>query len=470
MLINEKKVMIATPAYEMKMFSAYLDTLLTSLKLLDGIGVKYVTYFLPGDSYVHRARNTIVSDFYKSDCTDLVFIDSDLTWRPKDLVMLIANDAEVVGGAYPCKNQWDDWGVRIFTDENGIPDVDPQTGLIRAQMVPTGFMKITRRAIDRMIETYPDLWYWAKVEVGEPKKQFAFFNHLPVEESHIFTGEDGSFVHRYNAAGGDLWLMPDATFEHYGIKEWRGNYHEYLLACPGGSKSPESDNPLVSVVIVSYGNYEFIGECIKSVLNQTYRNIEIIVMDNNEDERIQQAIEHFPVRIIKTANEGVSAARNKGIATASGIWICCLDGDDKIHPSYIKSCIQNSKGFDIVSSWMQQFGGGDKVFSTAINPEHKDFLTANRIHCASLFKKEVWSSIGGYDEGLGGVPYTGYEDYDLWLRATDDGYRVNVVQQALFYWRKHDGQITSIMNHEEMCRKVLTKNGVKQETQCALVN
>lgn len=234
--LREAKFMIATPFYEVKGYSPYIRSLVRSVEALTIAKIDYEFLELSGDSYVWRARNTIAKHFLESDCTHLVFIDSDEAWDLESFLRLLKADVDVVGSVYPVKNAWEHFGVTIYTNQDGTPLVNPETGLIRGQKVPTGFMKIRREVFLKLKAHDPENWYWSPHN-GINQKIHNFFGHRLDE--HVIYGEDISFCRRCEDAGIELWVEPRATIEHWGVQCWKGNYHEFLCRQPGGSQDPK---------------------------------------------------------------------------------------------------------------------------------------------------------------------------------------------------------------------------------------
>lgn len=199
----------------------------------------------------------------------------------------------------------------------------------------------------------------------------------------------------------------------------------------------ELDKGLVSIIIPSHNHADFLGEAIESCLNQTYKNIEIIVvcdgcMDSYRIAR-KYSENHWQCYSLYQSNKGLSSARNKGISFSLGKYILTLDADDRIEHTFIEKTIGLS---DIVSTSIRYFGTMDFIkHPIKPNPTYADFYKHNHINCCSLFKREIWDKIGGYDENM----KLGLEDWDFWLRATKEGYTVSVVPEPLFNYRKHVG-------------------------------
>lgn len=105
------------------------------------------------------------------------------------------------------------------------------------------------------------------------------------------------------------------------------------------------DVPFVSVVIPCYNHRQFVAEAIQSILEQTLQDVEIIVVNDGstdgETVHILNALERPKTRIIHLPlNVGLPAARNAGIREAQGKYVCCLDADDKLHPTYLEKAVR----------------------------------------------------------------------------------------------------------------------------------
>ena len=103
----------------------------------------------------------------------------------------------------------------------------------------------------------------------------------------------------------------------------------------------EQSIPLISVVIPAYNAESYIQSTLDSVFNQTYQNIEVIVVDDGSNDSTQSILNAYPhnVVVIKTENKGVSHARNTGIDAAKGGWIAFVDSDDIWLPTKLEEQI-----------------------------------------------------------------------------------------------------------------------------------
>lgn len=210
----------------------------------------------------------------------------------------------------------------------------------------------------------------------------------------------------------------------------------------------------VSIIIPCWNQAHWLPEVIESALDQTVP-CEVIVVNDGSPDNASETAKKYPVRLVEKLNGGLSSARNAGIKEASGEWILTLDADDKIAPDFIEKCLKNKGDYDIIATGQQEFGDTDRIWFPHPEPTFDDFITANRINCCSLFKKEIWETIGGYDEEM----RLGYEDWDFWLRATQRGYKVKTIQEPLFFYRKHGTSMVTnaIKNHMKIVEYMHSK-------------
>ena len=196
----------------------------------------------------------------------------------------------------------------------------------------------------------------------------------------------------------------------------------------------------VSVVITCYNQGQYLEECINSVTNSDYPNIEIILVDDGSEDTFTQKtldkLDSGKIKIIRQNNQGVCAARNNGIAAASGKYILPLDADDKIAETYISKAVeilaQNPQiGIVLCNGilWAFQSGGGGKC--KLKNPTITNMLIQNRIFPSALFRKSDFEKLGGYNP----IMETGCEDWELWLNFLENGLKPYKIDEELFYHR-----------------------------------
>jgi hypothetical protein len=223
------KVVFATPTLD-RPYEAYLASLEACLPAVEAAGFEHSSVFEIGCAYISAARARMLGKALKADADIIVFLDHDVSWTPEDMVKLLTTEGDVVAGTYRFKT---DAEVKymgcVFTGPGDKPLVR-EDGCILADRVPAGFLKVTRKAVERFAEAYPHL-----VLHKETPPSVDIFNHGAHEG--LWWGEDYTFSRRWRECGGEVWLIPDLNIGHHTkTGSFPGNFHEYMLRQPGGSK------------------------------------------------------------------------------------------------------------------------------------------------------------------------------------------------------------------------------------------
>jgi glycosyltransferase involved in cell wall biosynthesis len=196
-------------------------------------------------------------------------------------------------------------------------------------------------------------------------------------------------------------------------------------------------DPLISIIITCYNLGEFLNDAIDSALSQSYKKIEIFVVDDGStDAYTIEFLKTFAaekVIIVSQPNRGVSAARNYGASLAMGDYLLFLDGDDKIDETYLSKAVvalKNNPSLDYIYCDLKEFGQGNAVRILDHLYLNKQILY-NLCHPSGVVSKELWNKAGGFDIEF----VKGWEDWDFWLRVI----RLNVssykIEEPLFYYR-----------------------------------
>ena len=212
-----------------KPYQATLDSLKASVPLIekewDHVMVSEV-----GCPYISNARATMLRKALDARADVIVFIDHDLSWKPRDLLTLINTEGDVVAGTYRFKEEGP---ARYMGACQPYPDGSPQVrsdGALRAFSAPAGFLKITKDCVNTFIGYFPELCYGDRYS-----PHIDLFNHGAHEG--VWYGEDYAFCRRWKETGGDVIICPDLSISHWsGDVEYKGNYHDYLQGLPGGSR------------------------------------------------------------------------------------------------------------------------------------------------------------------------------------------------------------------------------------------
>lgn len=144
---GQQKVLLATTAYE-NPDASYTASIQASREALTKAGIANVYLLLSGNCHVDDARNSVVKEFLASDCTDLVFLDADVSWQPADLVRLCGHDLDLVGGVYP-KRDTSRAAPMPCRTLPGVTEPDAD-GLLEVDGLPTGFMRIRRIVLETL--------------------------------------------------------------------------------------------------------------------------------------------------------------------------------------------------------------------------------------------------------------------------------------------------------------------------------
>lgn len=213
-----------------KPYQCTLDSLAASLPQLDAAGWKHSMVSEVGSAYISCARSVMLKKALDAKATAIVFIDHDLSWAPADLLALIEEPGDCVSGNYRFK--YDDVEFMGVPLPDLLGNVQASGGGIKGYWIPAGFLKITRRAVNRFLAAYPELAYGEKCS-----PHIDLFNHGAHEG--VWYGEDYSFSRRWRELGGEITILPELDLVHHTTeKSYGGTYHEYLMRQPGGCNDP----------------------------------------------------------------------------------------------------------------------------------------------------------------------------------------------------------------------------------------
>jgi glycosyltransferase involved in cell wall biosynthesis len=209
--------------------------------------------------------------------------------------------------------------------------------------------------------------------------------------------------------------------------------------------------PLVTVVIPCYNYGLFIISAIESVLAQTFQRFEILVIDDGStDELTKQILDELcfeKTKVIHQNNQGLAQTRNNGAAMAAGKYICFVDADDWIEPSYLEKtlCIlESDESLGSCYSWVQCFGDHSSVWET----DDLDPFFLRRRDTApshSVIRKEAWEEVKRQNGSGFLTKYNGYcEDWVFWIDMIDCGYRGQVIKEPLIRYRVHKNSLSAV--------------------------
>ncbi|MFA5668010.1 MAG: glycosyltransferase family A protein [Balneolaceae bacterium] len=222
------------------------------------------------------------------------------------------------------------------------------------------------------------------------------------------------------------------------------------------------ENPLVTVIIPTYNRPELVQRAVKSVQEQTYSNIEIIVIDDASEKDIFNSLEGYEnIRVLRNeVNKGGCFSRNRGIKEARGEYINFLDDDDILYPEKIEkqiSCFQNSSDSDLgmvtAHALDKRSGVEQKKYNRVEGNIYKDLLSSYAVSGIEtmLFKKSALERINGFDEQIASS-----QEYDLLIRFAEY-YTVDYVDEILSQEFRSINQISLNFDKKKSGAKYLYK-------------
>jgi len=252
--LQKKSLFVATPMYGGMNHGLYMKACLDLQGLCLQYGIQIKFSFLFNESLITRARNYLVDEYLaRSECTHLLFLDSDISFNPQDVIALLALDKDVAGGPYPKKAiKWR--SVKKAIEKN--PDLDPQTlekvtgdyvfnpvkGTAQFSVteplevleIGTGFMMVKREVFEKMEKAYPEIRYKPD-HVGQAhfdgtRYIHAYFDTV-IDTKNSITGggsdrylsEDYMFCQMWRKIGGVIHLCPWMKTSHIGTYHFQGD-------------------------------------------------------------------------------------------------------------------------------------------------------------------------------------------------------------------------------------------------------
>ncbi|MDM5207493.1 glycosyltransferase [Cytobacillus kochii] len=212
--------------------------------------------------------------------------------------------------------------------------------------------------------------------------------------------------------------------------------------------------PLVSVVIPFY-NCQYVDQAIESVLQQTYKNIELIVVDDGSTEYVH-LVQAYKDKLtyIYQRNKGTAAALNTGIKAAKGKYIAWLSADDLFEHEKIEKQVDfmedrlvdmSFTNYDIINENNEVMMKNLTINFLSTNHIYETFLYYNPVNgCTVMIKKDVFNEVGYFN-----TLYKFTQDYDMWLRVVLAKTSIAFINESLTKYRSHSNS-TSAKNQPAM--------------------
>jgi len=243
--LQKTRIFLGTPMYGGNCHGLYTKSVADLSTICGANNIYLRQYFLFNESLVQRARNYIVDEFLRSDCTHLLFIDSDIGFDPRDVLAMIGiqtkneKDVNVICAPYPKKTiAWEKiniaakmgmgdvnpWELEEYSADyvfNIVDTPDPKMGQpVQVGESGTGFMLIPRDTFERWAEAYPEQRYrpdHARTENFDGTNEItAFFDCMIDPESRRYLSEDYYFCRKTRDIGMKIWMCPWMKLTHVG--------------------------------------------------------------------------------------------------------------------------------------------------------------------------------------------------------------------------------------------------------------
>ena len=227
---------------------------------------------------------------------------------------------------------------------------------------------------------------------------------------------------------------------------------------------------LVSIVIPVFNSERFIVECLNSVLNQSYKNIEIIIVDDGSTDKSVELINDYHsdlIKIYSQVNSGQGKARNLGVEKAKGEWIAFLDSDDIWFVGKLEMQLEHCKNY--VWSHTDYFFIGDII---APKTRSRDFVSNNPGYIFDsliventiatstvMIRKSIFLEFGGFN-----TSYRALQDWDLWLRISKK-YDIGYYEKPIAEYRVHSTSVSrstrrNFPYHMEIISQIFSEDGI----------
>lgn len=210
-----------------------------------------------------------------------------------------------------------------------------------------------------------------------------------------------------------------------------------------------SNTPLISVVLPVYNGEKYLIEAIESILAQTFRDFELIMIDDGSTDGSLHLMRKYEendarVRVVERENRGLAITLNDSIDIARGEWLARMDQDDIALPYRFERQLAWLKetGADISGSWVQRFGSSDKRVVRLRQTD--EAIKMEMLFCSPFAHPTVMMRTALVKHLRYDSAWEKAEDYDLWERAAEAGWKMTNVPEVLLQYRVHESQISTV--------------------------
>ena len=211
-----RRVLIGTTSYDGRIDVWYANSLLETVKIAEKKNIHVHAIYTSYDSLIQRARNSLFRLALQGGYDDLFFIDSDCEWKSEWFFNLLDRPEPIVGGALIKKTEKEGYTVKLVDKELKW---SKDKKIIQVDGVGTGFMKVSRFALER-------LWEISEPYVSEGEEHRMICD-IKVENGDLIS-EDYVIANKWKSLGYKIWLDPTITLNHIGTKKFKGDFAKFI--------------------------------------------------------------------------------------------------------------------------------------------------------------------------------------------------------------------------------------------------
>ena len=235
-LLNNNKIKLFIPliCHNQNANGWFMMSILKLTLMLKEKDIEAIYYPIFFESLVPRARNSSIAHFMGSDCTHLLFINSDIVFEPEAVLKLLEHNKEIIGGTYPKKY------MRLgsnypfdFTINGNIEIIENNPELFKVSNLPAGFSLIKRELINTLMNSNPNLKYINTMDEYASKEDIinnSFYNFYKcgINNNNEYLNEEDGFCELVTQSGVDIFLEPSLTLRHNGLFGYEGCFKDFL--------------------------------------------------------------------------------------------------------------------------------------------------------------------------------------------------------------------------------------------------
>ena len=384
----------------------------------------------------------------------IAFQDSDDLWAPEKLATQVPlfDDPKIVMS----------YGQASVINASGVDQKKPLVpaawlnrgqkfeSLIKENVISTLTVMARKKTIEaagnfnesRELKAVEDYDLWLRIAAQNPGGVKALNKRLATHRAHagnISAANNLLAVERIISVYGYVWQFKLTDAQRAALEKQIEAMHKVW----GRLKDEAGETPLISVVMGIYKDEPYVGLAVQSILDQTVKNFEFIIINDGSPDRSPQIVKSLDdprIRLVHQTNHGLVETLNKGVSLARGQFIARQDADDVSLPTRLEkemSLLSSRPSVGLVGAFFAYIDDKSEPTGVVITAptKHLDlrrsfYITNPFPHGCSLYRKEAFEQAGGYRDNYGPT-----EDYDLWRRMADQEWEIAIIPEVLYMYR-----------------------------------